>query len=170
MKTKPAKDRNVLMAAFQDYNSHVKEGRTAFHDAGLESIDIRPPQRKGRTGQVKLVFRDDTLPIHHILIFKDCVNMRGSMDFDVLAHNAGAGQTSLVAVSNCDQCMIRLIRAGQADWNVNYDDDCSTPATYKEYGDRHFILVSVCLHGGTIDFITRDLEVKTRRIPIKQRK
>ena len=158
---------------FLRYNFDGSNRPPKFHDNDLRSIRILPSQdRKKPTTTVEFVFSGRWKPlrksIKRVLTLKGCVNLKFSMDFDILAANASslkssAGQTSNVEMNECLDCIRSLIKTNEPDWNVEYPADENNPATYNLWRPGEFILVKILLHGGTLEIVARDFKISDQR-------
>lgn len=140
-----------------------------FHDNDLRSIKVIPAQKKGGPSSVQIAFRDQGDGVERVLLLKECVNLRFTMDFDILSANTSSlnnsmGQTSNVELNDCRDCMERLIKQGEADWNVEYPSREETPASYKLWRLNEFILVKALFHGGTLEVVARDFEITDKAL------
>src|SRR6185436_1159345 len=121
-------DRQAKISRFEEYNFKPRAfGREApkFHDNDVRSVKVLPPLKGGELGAVELIFFDRDESVERTLLLKGCVNLRFSVDFDILSDNTSsptnsAGQTSNVELRDCNDCIERLIKAGIPDWNVEY--------------------------------------------------
>jgi len=165
----PNQARQEKISRFEDFNFSPRDsGRSApkFHDNDVRSIEIQPASGKGGTTTVKMIFFDREEKVERIVCLKNCVNIRFSLDLDILVANSSsatdsAGQTSNVEINDCNDCISRLIKQGMADWNVEYPPNKDTPASYKLWRLNEFILIKVLLHGGILEIVCRDFELDT---------
>jgi hypothetical protein len=165
-------ERQAKVNRFENYNFDRRiSGREApkFHDNDVRSIKVLPCSKKGETSAVEITFFDREEKVERILKLKDCVNLRFSIDFDILSDNtsspkSSAGQTSNVEIKECNDCLRRLMKQDAADWNVEYPPDKDTPASYKLWQLHEFILVKALLHGGTLEVVARDFEINTKSV------
>jgi hypothetical protein len=158
---------------FLRYNFDESGKPPKFHDNDLRSIKILPSKDKTNSTNVEFVFIARWKPvsksIKRVLTLKGCVNLRFSIDFDILAANASsskssAGQTSNVEMNESLDCISRLVKANEPEWNVEYPANEDNPATYKLQRNGEFLLVKVLLHGGTLEIVARDFEISDRRL------
>lgn len=166
----PNKERQKKVLEFEQYNYEQRiSGRTApkFHDNDVRSIKVIPAPRKGEASSVEITFYDREENVERNLKLKGCVNLRFVIDFDILSNNtssatSSAGQTSNVEIKDCNDCLERLIKQGEADWNVEYPPRKDTPASYKLWHLHEFVLVKALLHGGTLEIVARDFEIHNK--------
>jgi hypothetical protein len=164
------------IARFEKYNFERRaSGRSApkFHDNDVRSIAIIPAQRKGRPSIVEILFHDREENIERMLRLAPCVNLRFSIDFDVLSANTSsaktsAGQTSNVEIGESEASIERLIREGRANCNTDYPSPTETPGSSKFSQLHKFVLVKVILHGGTLEIVARDFSITDQAIRVSR--
>jgi hypothetical protein len=158
---------------FLRYNFDRSNHPPKFHDDDLRSIKILPARNRKNPTTVEFIFEARRKPanksIKRVLTLKGCVNLRFSIDFDVLAANASspkssAGQTSNVEMNASLDCIRRLVKANEPEWNVEYPANEANPATYKLQRRGEFIFVKVLLHGGTLEMVAHDFETNERKL------
>jgi hypothetical protein len=165
-------ERQAKVNRFENYNFEQRDSggeAPRFHDNDVRSINVLPCSKKGEASVVEIVFFDRGENIERILKLKDCVNLRFSMDFDILSDNTSSpkssmGQTSNIEIKDCNDCLKGLMKQGAADWNVEYPPDKDTPVSYKLWRLHEFILVKILLHGGTLEVVARDFEINNKAV------
>jgi hypothetical protein len=153
---------------FLRYNFPKSGQPPTFHDNDLLSIKIFPSNKSKKSTNIELAFWKRHWPVSkakkRTLILKGCANLKFSIDFDVLAANASspkgsAGQTSHIEMSDCWDCIKRLIKENELARNVEYSDE-DNPANCKMYAMGKFFVVKILLHGGTLEIVAEDFEIK----------
>ena len=133
-----------------------------FHDDGLRSIKVCPPQAKVSSARVDLEFRDDSTGATKLLSFRSCANMRHLMDFDVLASNWAAQTHGTLSVTNVER-MKKFVQSHRPYWHTEYmpPSPKDEPIRSKLSSLRKYVLFRMTFFGGIVEVLARDFVLKT---------
>jgi hypothetical protein len=138
-----------------------------FHDDGLTSLRIHPPQSQNNFTRIEFEFQDDSTDSPKVLSFHSCANFRFVMDFDVLADNWHFGNTEASVAKTEVARMRKFVKAQMSHWRTTYMPPTpkDKPIRKKLESIRSYILFRVAFFGGTAEVLAKNyrLSVAKRR-------
>jgi hypothetical protein len=128
-----------------------------FHDDDLLSVRLLAPRRKNDSAKLDFEFLDYSTRAKKLLSICGCVNLRWSMDFDVLADNWYA-QTEAVKAESDPQKMKKFVRTQMRHWRVKYMPPLpmDKPIRKQLSSILRYRLFRITFFGGTVEVLARN--------------